>query len=157
MTLLVECGKFFENKKMARFRFFFFDDMRSNLLVYFTVTTIVLYLGPEWFMPSLRARRIQNSPLLHTPNGDLSGTTLTSKHGRSILAFRSIPYAVPPINDLRYSKPIPISPWKGVLEVNELSPPCLQPSQYPFLPTIGQEDCLYLNVFVPDIENGKYI
>ena len=142
---------------MAQFRFFFFDDMRSNLLVYFTVTTIVLYLGPEWFMPSLRARRIQNSPLLQTPNGDLRGTTLTSKHGRSILAFRSIPYAVPPINDLRYSKPIPISPWKGVLEANELSPPCLQPSQYPFLPTIGQEDCLYLNVFVPDIENGKYI
>ena len=131
--------------------------MRSNLLVYFTVTTIVLYLGPEWFMPSLKARRIQNSPLVYTPNGDISGTTLTSKHGRSILAFRSIPYAVPPINDLRYSKPIPISPWKGVLEVNELSPPCLQPSQYPFLPTIGQEDCLYLNVFVPDIENGKYI
>ena len=108
-------------------------------------------------MPSLKARRIQNSPLVHTPNGDISGTTLTSKHGRSILAFRSIPYAVPPINDIRYSKPIPISPWKGVLEVNELSPPCLQPSQYPFLPTIGQEDCLYLNVFVPDIENGKYI
>merc|ERR1712223_225353 len=139
---------------MAWFRFFFFGDMRSNLLVYFTVTTIVLYLGPEWFMPSLKARRIQNSPLVHTPNGDISGTTLTSKHGRSILAFRSIPYAVPPINDLRYSKPIPISPWKGVLEANELSPPCLQPSQYPFLPTIGQEDCLYLNVFVPDIENA---
>ena len=139
---------------MGLLRFFFFNDMRTNLLVYFTVTTIVLYLGPEWFMPSLRDQRIQNSPFVHTPNGDLIGTTLTSRNGRAILAFRRIPYAVPPINDLRYSKPKPIPSWKGVLEATKRSPPCIQPSRYPFLPTIGQEDCLYLNVYVPEIENG---
>ena len=139
---------------MGLLRFFFFNDMRTNLLVYFTVTTIVLYLGPEWFMPSLRDQRIQNSPFVHTSNGDLIGTTLTSRNGRTILAFRRIPYAVPPINDLRYSKPKPIPSWKGVLEATKRSPPCIQPSRYPFLPTIGQEDCLYLNVYVPEIENG---
>ena len=139
---------------MGLLRFFFFNDMRTNLLVYFTVTTIVLYLGPEWFMPSLRDQRIQNSPFIHTSNGDLIGTTLTSRNGRTILAFRSIPYAVPPINDLRYSKPKPIPSWKGVLEATKRSPPCIQPARYPFLPTIGQEDCLYLNVYVPEMENG---
>ena len=139
---------------MGLLRFFFFNDMGTNLLVYFTVTTIVLCLGPEWFMPSLRDQRIQNSPFVHTPNGDLIGTTLTSRNGRAILAFRSIPYAVPPINDLRYSKPEPIPSWEGVLEATKRSPPCIQPSRYPFLPTIGQEDCLYLNVYVPEIENG---
>ena len=59
--------------------------MRTNLLVYFTVTTIVLYLGPEWFLPSLL---LGNPPSVNAPCGQIIGTRSITRYGRELAAFR---------------------------------------------------------------------
>jgi para-nitrobenzyl esterase len=69
--------------------------------------------------------------------------------------FRGIPYAAPPVGDLRWRAPQPVVPWQGVKRADHFSPACLQ------LPTSTEgnawreghvpvsEDCLYLNVWTP--------
>ncbi|XP_065887598.1 crystal protein-like [Dysidea avara] len=67
--------------------------------------------------------------------------------------FRSIPYARPPVKELRWQDPLPPFPWPGILQVTEDPPGCPQSKvcQLPpwACPKKTQEDCLYLNVFTP--------
>ena len=46
-----------------------------------------------------------NVPIIKAPAGQIKGTELKTKYGRSISAYRVIPYADPPIGDLRFKKP----------------------------------------------------
>jgi para-nitrobenzyl esterase len=64
----------------------------------------------------------------------------------SIIEFRGIPYASPPVGQLRWAAPQPPAPWSGVLDASgPAKSPCPQTGQYASL----NEDCLYLNVFAP--------
>ena len=130
--------------------FFFFDSMRMNLLLYFTITTIVLYLGPEYFLSGLRKQK--EAPLLEPPCGKLIGRKLTTRNGRSIDAYNRIPYAKPPVGALRFRRPEPLhDPWEGSLQAKTEPPGCVQKvdSIHSLLFSSGQEDCLYLNVYKP--------
>lgn len=79
------------------------------------------------------------------------------------IAFRGIPYAAPPVGDLRWRPPQPVVPWKDVRSANTFSPMCAQPPRPDasiFLEYAGpqdtSEDCLYLNVFAPlDTDSKK--
>ncbi|XP_065216362.1 juvenile hormone esterase-like [Planococcus citri] len=82
--------------------------------------------------------------LLKLKNGMINGTIGESKNGRSFHQFYSIPYAEPPIGELRLKAPVAAKSWSGVKDASKLSPRCIQP-----LASDTQEDCLYLNVFVP--------
>lgn len=44
-------------------------------------------------------------------------------------------------------------PWNGVRDATQIPPMCVQPKQFNIInsPITGQEDCLYLNVFVPTV------
>jgi len=74
----------------------------------------------------------------------------------SVTAFKGIPFAAPPIGDLRWKAPQPVKPWKGVRECTAFSPSPMQPKPVSFL-MIGpefvvpqrplSEDCLYLNIW----------
>lgn len=63
--------------------------------------------------------------------------------------FRGVPYARPPIGDLRWRAPAPLRRWRGVRSAAEFGAACMQPRS-PFFdyPTLS-EDCLYLNVWAP--------
>ncbi|XP_031619759.1 esterase B1-like [Contarinia nasturtii] len=61
-------------------------------------------------------------------------------------SFRGIPFAKPPINDLRFKAPVKNDPWLGVLDAFNFKDECLQKSLHNIF---GSENCLYLNVFVP--------
>lgn len=63
------------------------------------------------------------------------------------LEWRGIPYASPPVGDLRWRSPQPPASWTGIRDGSAFGSHCLQLS-YPDA-TIGSEDCLYLNVFAP--------
>lgn len=68
--------------------------------------------------------------------------------------FFGIPFARPPVGDLRWRPPQPPLPWEGVLEANLMSLPCAQ--QAATLWALSEnEDCLYLNVWTPDPAPGK--
>jgi len=62
----------------------------------------------------------------------------------SVRYFDGVPYAAPPIKDLRWRPPQSVTPWENVRPAKTLSPFCTQS-----IPGVGQEDCLYLNVATP--------
>ncbi len=73
--------------------------------------------------------------------------------------YKGIPYAEPPIDDLRFSPPVMKKPWDGVLEAKEYSPFAFQ--GYSMLEDYfgknepESEDCLYLNIWTPVADNEK--
>lgn len=64
--------------------------------------------------------------------------------------FKGIPFAAPPVGELRWKAPQPVKPWKAVLKADKFAPQCPQMS-FPWsgAPKESSEDCLYLNVWTP--------
>jgi para-nitrobenzyl esterase len=73
-----------------------------------------------------------------------------------IRVFRGIPFAAPPVGDLRWRAPRPVEPWSGVRDATDFGNICIQPpgrgrlniAVLPDSPPMS-EDCLYLNVWTP--------
>ena len=61
-----------------------------------------------------------------------------------VVSFKGIPYAAPPVGELRWRMPQPVRPWQGVLSVDKFGPACMQADDVP-----KSEDCLTLNVWRP--------
>src|ERR1700691_3459886 len=72
--------------------------------------------------------------------------------GTSIRAFKGIPFAAPPLGDLRWREPQPVAPWDGVRKADGFGPRPMQAhlfSDMVFRDKGWCEDCLYLNVWTP--------
>ncbi|XP_053697726.1 juvenile hormone esterase [Sabethes cyaneus] len=83
--------------------------------------------------------------------GSLVGRYLHSFSGRGILAFLGVPYAKPPVGELRFKAPLPFGAWTGERSATVDAPLCTQRDPYRRDEEIsGQEDCLQLNVYVPE-------
>jgi len=61
--------------------------------------------------------------------------------------FRGIPYAKPPIEDLRWKLPVPIDPWGVTLNATSFAPACIQHGVGNYQIKEVSEDCLYLNIY----------
>jgi para-nitrobenzyl esterase len=85
---------------------------------------------------------------VHTQSGLVQGV---SESGLTV--YKGIPFAAPPLGDLRWRAPRPAPDWGGIRNADKFAPACVQvPIVYPALgmnavPT--NEDCLYLNVWTP--------
>lgn len=82
--------------------------------------------------------------------GRIEGTTLPS----GVSAWFGVPFAAPPLRDLRWKPPQPVQPWQGVLHADRFAPECLQPlrgslQNHYFGNEATSEDCLYLNIWAP--------
>lgn len=62
----------------------------------------------------------------------------------SITAFKGIPYAAPPVGELRWQAPQPALPWQGVRKADQFGSGCYQAQRDT---SSGSEDCLFLNVW----------
>ena len=92
---------------------------------------------------------------VQTRCGALKGTA-----GRGVRTWKGIPYAKPPVGELRFKAPEPPAPWDGVKHADSFGPICPQPDDMLSISFSGDipaqsEDCLYLNVFAPDSEGEK--
>src|SRR5690348_13244428 len=70
----------------------------------------------------------------------------------SVMAFKGIPYAAPPIGNLRWAPPAPAEPWTGVRSAHQFGYHCVQGSIFRdmmFHDPGTSEDCLTLNVWTP--------
>src|SRR2546423_145959 len=73
---------------------------------------------------------------------------ITQKNG--VRAFKGIPFANPPVGDLRWKAPQPVKPWEGVRQAKEFGPSPMQDGIVAWLGAAKpSEDCLYLNVWTP--------
>eukprot|EP00094_Tigriopus_californicus_P014034 TCALIF_13590-PA protein Name:"Similar to Esterase FE4 (Myzus persicae)" AED:0.44 eAED:0.44 QI:0/0/0/0.5/1/1/2/0/254 len=89
--------------------------------------------------------------IVDTQHGPVLGTIETSFEGHDFFGIHSIPYAQPPIGDLRCRDPLPFGDWEGVLNGTEDGPECIQIPALIETGTIGQEDCLWLSVYTPSL------
>jgi para-nitrobenzyl esterase len=79
----------------------------------------------------------------------------TSGSSADVRVYRGVPFAAPPVGDLRWKVPQPAAKWQGVRQSAEFSNACWQ-TPYPAAAAIYQaklpplsEDCLYLNIWTP--------
>ncbi|XP_057380572.1 carboxylic ester hydrolase-like [Daphnia carinata] len=80
---------------------------------------------------------------------------MISASGRKFNAFRGIPYAQPPVGDLRFRDPIPAKPWTAILlDATKEGPACIQ-ADLTTKALAGQEDCLVLNVYTRSVGSSN--
>jgi len=91
----------------------------------------------------------EDGPVVVTGNGAVRGF---ERDG--VFEFRGIPFAAPPIGPLRWMPPQPAAKWEGVRDGTQFGNICLQVTTLgPFAgPANANEDCLYLNVYSPDLD-----
>ncbi|XP_072040819.1 LOW QUALITY PROTEIN: uncharacterized protein [Amphiura filiformis] len=90
------------------------------------------------------------APVLDTTLGLVSGKSLDVIDNNTVFAYLGIPYAAPPIGNFRFAKPQPAAQWNGTFNAIEYGPKCPQ-SASPFGSESLEEDCLSLNIFVPQV------
>ncbi|CAH2084438.1 unnamed protein product [Euphydryas editha] len=91
-------------------------------------------------------------------DGVLEGQIVENPYGCPFFSFKGIPYAEPPIGDLRFKAPQPIRPWQGIRPAISHGSRCYQYNiSSPEGAPLGSEDCLFLNVYSPNIQPDKPI
>lgn len=89
-------------------------------------------------------------------DGEILGRYITSETGRTISAFIGIPYATPPVGNLRFRAPRKVTPWNGTLITQNEQSKCPQIDLLSAVIGVdGNEDCLYVNVYVPETSTNN--
>ncbi|XP_050443567.1 uncharacterized protein LOC126847405 [Adelges cooleyi] len=112
-------------------------QMVINMIVSWLCIALMLFLNFGSFASKVKIE-----------NGMIRGQTLRSRDGRVYLSFTGIPYAKPPVGELRFKAPEPANPWDHVLDATQVPKICVQLDA-----DVSDEDCLYLNVYTP--KTGK--
>jgi len=89
-------------------------------------------------------------PIVAVETGKVQGVAATG--GSPVQIFRGVPYAKPPVGDLRWREPRPAANWQGVRAADQFGPRCMQRHMWDdmfFRSPKADEDCLYLNVWTP--------
>lgn len=96
------------------------------------------------------------TPVLTVEGGEVIGVPSGTPN---VCIYKGIPYAAPPVGDLRWKQPQPVKPWKGIRQCDTFGAASLQGDQTPgsfYWKEFYQggdpkrsEDCLYLNVWTP--------
>jgi len=114
--------------------------------------TIVLATGAQ--------AQIVKSPIpsdpVETGSGQIAGKMLDS----GVKAYFGVPFAAPPLRELRWQPPQPHAEWEGIYNADRFAPECMQTLRnsdinHYFGEESLSEDCLYLNIWAPeDAEAG---
>ncbi|GAB1600091.1 acetylcholinesterase-like, partial [Argonauta hians] len=121
------------------------------------------FLSPDYFgdlltklfnLGTRNGKRPLSFEIRKTNFGQIRGIVEEALPGRFSEYYLGVPYAAPPVQDLRFEKPTDPPMWNDIKDVNSHPPACLQPSldyvrQYYSNFDKVSEDCLYLNIYVP--------
>jgi para-nitrobenzyl esterase len=101
------------------------------------------------FMLGASAKSVADPLTAKTQQGKVHGKTINEGKVR---AFLGLPFAAPPVGNLRWKAPVPAAKWKGTRDATQYGARCVQRNVFKdmvFQDTGPSEDCLYLNVFSP--------
>jgi len=106
----------------------------------------ILFCGVAF--QTIYAQAGASGPVVAIKTGQLRG----SLTGDGVAVFKNIPFAQPPVGDLRWREPLPAKAWTGVRDATAFGPMCNQNDnkQFPH-----SEDCLQLNVWTPKWPAGS--
>ena len=129
---------------------------------------LILWISwpPVRSVPAVSGRSAGVTEVVHLKNGDLTG--VLTEDG-AVEVFAGIPYAKPPVGELRWREPEPAEPWEGVLQADHFAPMFMQSQNLPIYSSLAQiigfhdyqislhdnyrapasEDALYLNLWKP--------
>jgi para-nitrobenzyl esterase len=127
----------------------FFRETVSRLAICAVAATMAF--GPLALADSLTVK---------TDDGKVHGKLIANG---AVRAFQGIPYAAPPVGDLRWKAPQPAAAWKGDLDATKFGHHCAQNHVFDDMifqdaatpADTGSEDCLTLNVYAPEKSKGK--
>jgi para-nitrobenzyl esterase len=123
---------------------------KRHLLLLLIIVALVAYFWPRT-VDEQEPRIKDQATVRDTTAGALVGTS----DAENTYAWLGIPFAAPPMGDLRWRAPRPVTPWQDVREAIAFRDPCVQLSgPLDGLPddsgaAVGSEDCLYLNIWSP--------
>jgi para-nitrobenzyl esterase len=115
-----------------------------------------LGLGIALASATLAPVRAASNPIVTVESGKLKGVAGTG--ATPVQIFRGVPFAAPPVGDLRWREPQPVERWSGIRQATEFAPRCMQQPLYSdmmFRSPAPSEDCLYLNVWTPAKLDGS--
>ncbi len=118
--------------------------MKSNYISFL----FLLFASSLGFTQTVADTRFAKN-IVTVNSGKIQGITDVNSGIRN---FFGVPYAQPPVGDLRWKEPQPTKPWDGVKKTTKFAARCMQKpvfSDMNFRSTGRSEDCLYLNIWSP--------
>lgn len=102
-----------------------------------------MYFEIKFFLLPFLATQISClGPRVRTKYGVIEGNRIIVR-GVAVDEFVGVPFAKPPLGNLRFARPVELTPWNGVYNATTISAQCPQPNQYVY----HSENCLYLNIW----------
>jgi para-nitrobenzyl esterase len=117
-------------------------EMKKRLIAIFLFTALIAITQPA--VSQIQAAKVTG--------GEVQGVVTD---GLSI--FKGIPFAAPPVGDLRWKEPAPVQPWTGIKKADAFGRACMQAANSMGNTAPVGEDCLYLNVWTPAKKPGDRI
>jgi para-nitrobenzyl esterase len=102
--------------------------------------------------PAAAALAVPQTVMAQSAEVAVDGGTVRGSAAEGVVSWKGIPFADPPVGELRWRAPQPVRPWQGVRAATEYAHDCMQvpfPSDAAPLGTEPAEDCLYANVWRP--------
>jgi para-nitrobenzyl esterase len=117
-------------------------EMKKRLIAIFLLTA-------TFAITQLAVSQIQTAKVT---GGEVQGVVT-----EGISIFKGIPFAAPPVGDLRWKAPAPVEAWTGIKRADAFAPACMQAPNSMGNTAPVSEDCLYLNVWTPAKKPGEKI
>src|SRR5436190_11390026 len=126
---------------------------RMNKLLFCSLAGLVVAMGVGAAAVSQSA-----APIVKIDSGELQGVVADG-----VVSFKGIPFAAPPVGELRWRPPQPVAKWTSVRRASEFGADCMQGRFGPPpaaaagapAPRMPSEDCLYLNVWRPADQGAR--
>jgi para-nitrobenzyl esterase len=95
---------------------------------------------------AIRLASVAAAQRIETESGAIAGVNESG-----LRVYKGIPFAAPPVGELRWRPPVAVAPWNGTRKADAFAPACMQVgvSMPGETPPATSEDCLYLNIWTP--------
>jgi para-nitrobenzyl esterase len=105
----------------------------------------------RWRVAAAAVAAVQLTSVAFAQRARIDSGNLAGLHADGLSIYKGVPFAAPPLGELRWQPPAPVTGWTGTRKATAFAPACMQtgvsmPGEAP--PAVS-EDCLYLNIWAP--------